>query len=487
MSVITPIPNGPFYSNPTYYVGSPQGYLVVGSGLSVAPDGTLLVASALGGTVSQVTAGTGLSGGTITTTGTINLVPATNASLGGIKVGANLTIAADGTLSALPPGTGTVNSITVGAGLLGGGPGPAVSINLAPACTTQFGGVVIGSGINVVGGLISLAQATTGSVGGVQLATSAEVIAGTDNAKVITPVGLASKVGTLLQPGIVQLSDSVAGPDSTKAATQTAAFTANAAALAAQATASAALPKAGGVMTGIITFAAGQTFPGVAFPVATTNSLGVISVGPGLSVNSSGVLSTANNGTVTAVTAGPGLGAPASGNTISTSGTLRLLPPTGTDLGGVKAGTNIDIAFDGTISVPGTNFIASNNPYPFNGYLWLPALASPSLPFPGVNGQVLTVIDNVAGTIGWTSTGTLQSVVAGSGLTVTSTPTTATVSLSTVPSITAGAVGGTALIPTLSVNAQGQIVSMGEANCYTPFQVPSVTVTVTTVHIHICK
>ena len=475
MSVITPIPNGPFYSNPTYYVGSPQGYLVVGSGLSVAPDGTLLVASALGGTVSQVTAGTGLSGGTITTTGTINLVPATNASLGGIKVGANLTIAVDGTLSALPPGTGTVNSITVGAGLLGGGPGPAVSINLAPASTTQFGGVVIGAGINVVGGLISLAQATTGSVGGVQLATPAEVIAGTDNAKVITPVGLASKVGTLLQPGIVQLSDSVAGPDSTKAATQTAAFTANAAALAAQATASAALPKAGGVMTGVITFAAGQTFPGVAFPVATTNSLGVVSVGPGLSVNSSGVLSTANNGTVTAVTAGPGLGAPASGNTISTSGTLRLLPPTGTDLGGVKAGTNVSIAFDGTISVPGGTFISSNNPFAFDGYVWPAPLASPSLPFPGVNGQVLTVIDNVAGTIGWTSTGTLQSVVAGTGITVTSTPTTATVSLSTVPSVVAGNYGGQALIPTLAVNAYGQITSVGQANPYSPYQTATVT------------
>ena len=475
MSVITPIPNGPFYSNPTYYVGSPQGYLVVGSGLSVAPDGTLLVASALGGTVSQVTAGTGLSGGTITTTGTINLVPATNASLGGIKVGANLTIAADGTLSALPPGTGTVNSITVGAGLLGGGPGPAVSINLAPASTTQFGGVVIGAGINVVGGLISLAQATTGSVGGVQLATPAEVIAGTNNAKAITPAGLASKVGTLLQPGIVQLSDSVAGPDSTKAATQTAAFTANAAALAAQATASAALPKAGGVMTGVITFAAGQTFPGVAFPVATTNSLGVVSVGPGLSVNSSGVLSTANNGTVTAVTAGPGLGAPATGNTISTSGTLRLLPPTGTDLGGVKAGTNVSIAFDGTISVPGGTFISSNNPFAFDGYVWPAPLASPSLPFPGVNGQVLTVIDNVAGTIGWTSTGTLQSVVAGTGITVTSTPTTATVSLSTVPSVVAGNYGGQALIPTLAVNAYGQITSVGQANPYSPYQTATVT------------
>jgi hypothetical protein len=215
----------------------------------------------------------------------------------------------------------------------------------------------------------------------------------------------------------------------------------------------------------------------VAFPVATANSLGVISAGPGLSVNTSGVLSTVNNGTVTAVTAGEGLGAPATGNTISTSGVLRAVPPSsdGTKIGSVKAGANIDIAFDGTISVPGNNFVASNNPYAFNSYIWPAPLASPSLPFPGVNGQVLTVIDNVAGTIGWTSTGTLQSVVAGPGVTVTSTPTTATVSLTTVPSITAGNVGGTALIPTLAVNQYGQITSYGEANPFTPFQTPSVT------------
>lgn len=479
MSLITPIPNGPFYSNPSYFVSSPQGYLVVGSGLSVAPDGTLLVASALGGTVSQVTAGTGLSGGTITTTGTINLVPATNASLGGIKVGANLLIAADGTLSALPPGTGTVSSITVGPGLNGGGIGPNVFINLDAATTTQFGGVIISptGGINTVGGQISVGQATTTLRAGVTLATSTEVITGTDPNKVITPATLSAKTATLLRPGIVQLSDSVAIADSTVAATQTAAFTANAAAVAAQATANAALPKAGGTMTGVITFAAGQTFPGVAFPVATTNSLGVISVGPGLNVNSSGVLSTANNGTVTGVTAGPGLGAPASGNTISTSGTLRLLPPTtdGLQLGGVKAGANVDIAFDGTISVPGTNFIASNNPYPFNGYIWPAALASPALPFPGVDGQVLTVINNVTGEIGWTSTGTLQSVVAGPGVTVTSTPTTATVSLTAVSSVVPGTYGGTALIPTLAVNQYGQITSAGLANPYSPYQTATVT------------
>jgi hypothetical protein len=476
-SILDPIPNSPFYYPQTNSISTPQGAVIAGSGVAVDQFGYLNVASALGGTVTSVTAGTGLSGGTITVAGTINLVPATNSTLGGIKVGSNLTIAPDGTLSALPPGTGTVNNITVGTGLTGGGSGPSININLAAASKTQFGGVVVGNGIDVTGGLISLSQATTSAVGGVQLATGAEVITGTNATKAITPATLSAKVATLLAPGIVQLSDSVAANDSTKGATQTAARTAFLAGTAAQATANAALPKAGGVMTGVITFAAGQTFPGVAFPVATANSLGVISVGPGLSVNTSGVLSTTANGTVTAVTAGPGLGSPASGNTISTSGTLRLLPPTpdGLTLGGVKAGTNVAIAFDGTISVPGSNFIASNNPYPFNGYIWPAPLASPSLPFPGINGQVLTVLDSIAGTIGWTSTGTLQSVVAGGGLTVTSTPTTATVSLTTVPSITpSNNVGATALIPTLAVNAYGQITSIGQANPFSAYQTATV-------------
>ena len=479
MALITPIPNGPFYSNPSNYVSSPQGYLVVGSGLSVAPDGTLLVASALGGTVSQVTAGTGLSGGTITTTGTINLLPATTTTLGGVKVGANLSVAPDGTLSALPPNPGTISAVIAGTGLQGGGITGAVTLSMLPASTTQVGGVSIAAngGLSVAGASLSLAQATASQIGGVELATSLEVINGTDPNKAVTPATLATKTATLLRPGIVQLSDSVAIADSTKAATQTAAYTANAAAVAAQATADAALPKAGGVMTGVITFAAGQTFPGVAFPIATANSLGVISAGPGLSVNTSGVLSTVNNGTVTAVTAGPGLGSPASGNTISTSGTIRLLPPTtdGLQLGGVKAGANIDIAFDGTISVPGSNFISTNNPYAFNGYQWPIPNASPALPCPGVVGQVLTIADNTTGELAWTSTGTLSSVVAGNGITVTSTPTTATVSLTTVPSITAGNVGGTALIPTLAVNQYGQITSYGEANPFASFQTPTVT------------
>lgn len=472
-SIYDPIPNSPFYSPTTNTVSTSQGSLIVGNGLSVTADGTLLVASALGGTVSAITAGNGLSGGTITVSGTIALLPATNATLGGIKVGANLLIAPDGTLSALPPSGGTVSSVIAGSGLSGGGPGPNVTLSLNTASTSQFGGVVVGSGFNVVGGLISLKSATTAVEGGVQLATSPEVIAGTNNTKAVTPATLATKVGSLTAPGFVQLSDSVAVNDSTKAATQTAAKTAYDAAQAAQVTASAALPKSGGTMTGLITFAPGQTFPGVAFPKATTLSLGVVQVGSGLSVTSGGILSTTNNGTVTAITAGPGLGAPATGNVISTSGTLRLLPPSGSDLGGVKQGANISIGFDGTISAEG--FLKTNNPSAFDGYVWPIAFAPPSLPCPGTAGQVLTIANQTTGALVWANTGTLTTVSSGTGISVTSTPTTATVSLASVPSVTAGNYGGTALIPTFAINQYGQITSTGQANPFVPFQVPTIT------------
>jgi hypothetical protein len=56
-------------------------------------------------------------------------------------------------------------------------------------------------------------------------------------------------------------------------------------------------------------------------------------------------------GTVTQITAGTGLGAPNTGNTITTTGTLNLLPPTAIAIGGVRAGVNVDISTSGTISL----------------------------------------------------------------------------------------------------------------------------------------
>jgi len=475
-SIYDPIPKSPFYSAPSYSVDSGYGPLIVGSGLTVTSDGTLLVTSALGGTVTAVTAGVGLTGGTINTSGTLNLVPATAGSLGGIKVGANLSIAPDGTLSAATPGSGTITGITVGTGLSGGGSGPSVSIGLIPSSRTQFGGVIVGTGIDVANGYISLTPSTTTAVGGVQLATPAETVTGANGSKAVTPAGLAAKVASTSVPGIVQLSDNATLTSSTLAATPTAVRTAYNAALAAQTTANDALPRTGGTLTGLIAFAPGQTFPGVALPKATTLSLGVVQVGSGLNISTTGILTTANNGTVTSIIAGAGLGSPASGNVITTSGTIKLLPPSmdGSVIGGVKKGANIGIAVDGTITTEG--LLQTNNPYAFNGYIWPVPLAAPALPCPGTNGQVLTVVDNVTGTLGWTSSGTLSSITAGFGLQVTSTsPSNATISLATVPSVVAGDYGATGLIPTLSVNAQGQIISTGVANPYTPFLNAAVT------------
>lgn len=470
MSITEPIPNDPFNSAEKYSIWSSAGPLELGSGLFVTGDGVLLVSSSLGGTVNSVAAGTGLSGGTITIDGTISLNPATSADLGGIKVGSNLTISPDGTLNALAPGIGTITGVGAGSGLSGGGNSGAVTLSLNPATAGAIGGVRIGSGIAVDGaGTISLVSASTSASGGVQLATGAEVISGTDANKAVTPATLAAKVASTTAPGIVQLTDSVVTDSSTIAATATAVKAANTAAELAQISADNALPRSGGTMTGTIVFSPGQAFPGVSFPVASATALGVVKVGSGLSVTPAGVLSTANVGTVTSIQAGPGLGAPATGGQITTTGTISLLPPNGTQLGGVKAGTNITIAPDGVISVTSGSFLPTNNPYAYTSYVWPVSRVAPALPCPGDNGQVLTILDNTTGTLGWTTSGGVATITAGAGISAVASGTNVTVSLNTVPSVTPGTYGGTSLIPILTVNSYGQITSAGIANTYSSF------------------
>lgn len=64
------------------------------------------------------------------------------------------------------------------------------------------------------------------------------------------------------------------------------------------------------------------------------------------------------NGTVTDITAGVGLGAPDTGATITVSGTIDLLPPTPSSIGGVREGDNTFIDIDGRITVnPPTSLI----------------------------------------------------------------------------------------------------------------------------------
>ena len=264
--------------------------------------------------------------------------------------------------------------------------------------------------------------------------------------------------------------DRAATPNSVKVAFDAAT---NAATQAAQ-----KLPLTGGTMTGTINFAPGQTFNALYLPIATPTSPGVVIPSTGLAISPGGYLTTVNNGTVTGVTAGIGLGSPASGNTITNSGTINLLPPTtnGLVIGGVREGANISIAPDGVITTE--NLLQTNNPYAYNSYIF-PAQTSPVPAAPGANGNVLTLIDRVTGEVGWTPIGTISTVTVGPGLT--STTVNGAVTINVAPSGVIPPVsppqtfGATGLIPTLTVDYTGKVVSAGQTNPFAPFQIPTVT------------
>ena len=419
-----------------------------------------------------VSTGVGLTGGPIISSGTIALLPPTASNIGGVKAGNNITIAADGTISAPPPGVGTLTGVTPGSGLTGGGTSGNVTVGLTPATETTIGGVTVGDGLIIVGANLRVKPATLGQRGTVFLASATEVVNGVDTEKAITPATLSARVASLSGSGLVQLTDSTSSSSITTAATPRSVKFAFDAATAATTTATAALPKAGGIMTGPVVFSPGQTFPGVSLPLATSTSAGVVIPSTGLAISPSGYLTTTNNGTVSSITAGTGLGAPASGNSITTSGTIKLLPPSsdGNAIGGVKAGPNISIQIDGEIST--TNLLQVNNPYAYNSYIW-PATTSPVPAAPGENGYVLTLKDKVTGEVGWTSTGSVNQVVAGPGLNAVTSNGTVTLSLQDV-GVTTATVGATGLIPTFNVNSKGQILSYGLANPYSQFQIATV-------------
>ena len=97
------------------------------------------------GSVSRVATGTGLTGGPITTTGTISLLPPNGPNIGGVKAGAGVTILPDGTLEAF---SGVI-SITAGLGLGGGTITSQGTIFLRPPVGGEIGGVKAGNNITI--------------------------------------------------------------------------------------------------------------------------------------------------------------------------------------------------------------------------------------------------------------------------------------------------------------------------------------------------
>jgi hypothetical protein len=112
--------------------GNTIGGVKAGTGVTILPDGTLESFSG----VTSITAGVGLGGGTITTSGTVFLRPPAGGQIGGVKAGNNITIASDGTISATGGG--------------GGGTGAFVILDdIAP----QFNGTLTQFPLTVNGGL----------------------------------------------------------------------------------------------------------------------------------------------------------------------------------------------------------------------------------------------------------------------------------------------------------------------------------------------
>jgi hypothetical protein len=101
------ISGGPITTTGTLALKPPSGNQIggvkAGAGVTILPDGTLESFSG----VTSITAGLGLGGGTITNSGTIFLRPPTAGNIGGVKAGNNITIASDGTISATTQGAST--------------------------------------------------------------------------------------------------------------------------------------------------------------------------------------------------------------------------------------------------------------------------------------------------------------------------------------------------------------------------------------------
>lgn len=88
--------NAPYTTATTSVLGTVK----IGSGLAIASDGTLSLASS--GTILNIVGGDGILANNVAGTVTVSATTATTTTLGSIKVGSGLSISADGTLSVVP-------------------------------------------------------------------------------------------------------------------------------------------------------------------------------------------------------------------------------------------------------------------------------------------------------------------------------------------------------------------------------------------------
>jgi fibronectin-binding autotransporter adhesin len=389
---------------------------VAETGFSISRNGILSFAPGQtfpgsGGTVTSVATGAGLTGGPITTSGTISIPSAgvTNAMLANpsltVKAGTGLsgggTVALGGTVTLTSTATGTVTSVATGTGLTGGpitGSGtisiPAGGVTntlLAnPSVTVQAGSGLSGGGTVALGGTVTITNSAPGLGGTVTNVASGTGLTGGP----ITGSGTLSLNTTYTDARYLQLAGGTltGALNGTTAGFTTGAFTG-------------AVTAAGAVMPATGTATASKGFNSNPFDLQTSSfsssmskavaedfrwiaepsgndttspsgtlnllfgSNGVAPAETGLSIASNGLINFATgqtfpgsggSGTVTNVATGAGL----TGGPITTSGTISIPSAgvTNTMLANpsltVKAGTGLSgggtVALGGTVTLTST-------------------------------------------------------------------------------------------------------------------------------------
>ena len=204
-TVDNPIPNNPFYSLPAYITKGAYYPITVGAGLSVDPVTAVITSTGGGGgAVTSLIAGPGINVSsatgnvTVTNTGVTNILAGTGISISG----------GTGSVTINSLTTGTVIAINTGAGLTGGPITTSGTIALTTTGVTP--GTYTNATINVDGyGRISLASSGT-SVSSVSGALPITVSAGANPVIGINPASTTSCGAVLLSDSINSTSSATA-------------------------------------------------------------------------------------------------------------------------------------------------------------------------------------------------------------------------------------------------------------------------------------
>jgi hypothetical protein len=310
--------------NPTGGGSAPQ-EITLGAGLSFS--GSTLVSVGGGGTITSLAAGTGLSGGTITTSGTIAIaaggVGTTQLANSGVTYAKLQNVSAAALLGS-PTGGAAPVEITIGTGL---------SFSGSTLVSTSSGGTVtsLTTGTGLTGGPITSTGTiaiAAGGIGATQLATSAVQYGNIQNVNASRILG--NPGVTSAAPSEITLGAGLSFSGSALTATGTvASVTAGTGLSGGTITTSGTVAiAAGGVGTTQLAASAVQyaNIQNVSAskllgnPTGSGASPSEITIGTGLSFSGSTLNATSGGGTVTSLSAGTGL----TGGTITTSGTVAL-------------------------------------------------------------------------------------------------------------------------------------------------------------------